>query len=83
MVKENFKILKPYISFSRLTSINHNDMTIEAKIKAKKILSYGEKISITITDENDNFLEEKEFSNYDELVSEVEYNEEIGNGVYL
>jgi hypothetical protein len=58
-------------------------MTIEAKIKAKKILSYGEKISITITDENDNFLEEKEFSNYDELVSEVEYNEEIGNGVYL
>lgn len=58
-------------------------MSIECRIKAKNQLADYGQVEITITDENDQFIENQTFNNFDELVAEVEYNENIGNGVYL
>lgn len=57
-------------------------MTIQAKIKAKKIISIYNKIEITVVHPSGK-VEHILFTNYFELVSEVELYESLDYEVYL
>lgn len=58
-------------------------MTDKAKSRVKELLSYCGQVEITIADDNDQFIEEKKFTEYEEAVSEIQFQESVGNQVFL